>query len=204
MALANYSDLKTTIANYLGRSDLTSQIPDFISLAEVRLSRALRIREMLKTVNATMTAGDSTVGLPSDFLEMRDLFVEGNPRMPVSYLTPSSFTRDVNSNYSGKPIYYTMRGVEFEFGPVPDAAYELQMVYYAKPDALSNTNPSNAFMAKCPDALLYGSLVEAEPYLMNDARAEVWATLYKNAVEDLTVSDDKAEFAGVPLFMKLS
>ena len=204
MALANYSDLKATIANYLGRSDLTSQIPDFISLAEVRLSRALRIREMLKTVNATMTAGDSTVGLPSDFLEMRDLFVEGNPRMPVSYLTPSSFTRDVNSNYSGKPIYYTMRGVEFEFGPVPDAPYELQMVYYAKPDALSNTNPSNAFMAKCPDALLYGSLVEAEPYLMNDARAEVWATLYKNAVEDLTVSDDKAEFAGVPLFMKLS
>jgi hypothetical protein len=204
MALSNYSDLKATIANYLGRSDLTNQIPDFISLAEIRLSRALRIREMLNTATATMTAGDPTVGLPSDFLEMRDLFVEGNPRMPVSYLTPSSFTRDLNSGFAGKPVYYTMRGSEFEFGPVPDAAYEIQMIYYAKPQELSNTNPSNAFMAKCPDALLYGSLGEAESYLMNDPRLPLWAELYRNAVADLTVADDRAEYAGVPLFMKLS
>jgi hypothetical protein len=204
MALANYSDLKTTIANYLGRTDLTNQIPDFISLAEIRMSRALRIREMLTTATANTTAGDSTVGLPSDFLEMRDLFVEGNPRYPLSYVTPSVFTRNLNSSLSGRPIVYTMRGSEFEFGPVPDTAYEIQMIYYAKPQALSDTNPSNVFMANCPDALLYGALVEAEPYLMNDARAEVWGTLYRNAISDLSVSDDQGEFAGVPLQIKLS
>jgi hypothetical protein len=204
MALANYSDLKTTIANYLGRTDLTNQIPDFISLAEIRMSRALRIREMLKTATATTTSGDSTVGLPSDFLEMRDLFVDGTPRYPLSYVTPSIFTRNLNSSLSGRPVVYTMRGSEFEFGPVPDTAYEIQMIYYAKPQALSDTNPSNVFMANCPDALLYGSLVEAEPYLMNDARTEVWGTLYRNAISDLSVSDDQAEFAGVPLQIKLS
>lgn len=204
MALTNYSDLKTTVANYLGRSDLTSQIPDFISLAEIRLSRELRIRQMLKTATATMTPGDATVGLPSDFLEMRDIYIAGNPRIAVSYQTPSTFSRNARADESGQPVFYTMRGLEFEFAPVPDAAYTLQMVYYAKPDAMSNTNPSNVFMANAPDVLLYGALLEAEPYLMNDARAQVWNTFYNVAVEKLKVSDDESEYAGVPLKMTLT
>ena len=104
MSITNYSDLKTQVANYLGRSDLTSQIPTFISFAELRLSRDIRIRQMLKTATATMTGGDSTVGLPSDFLQMRDLFVEGVPRISVSYLTPSNFTRDARATDSGRPV----------------------------------------------------------------------------------------------------
>lgn len=204
MALTNYTDLKTTIANYLGRSDLTSQIPDFISLAEIRLARELRIRQMLKTATATTTAGDSTVGLPSDFLEMRDLYVAGNPRITVSYQTPSIFSRNSRADESGKPVFYTMRGLEFEFAPIPDAEYTLQMVYYAKPTALSSNNLSNVFMANTPDALLYGALLEAEPYLMNDARAQVWNTFYNVAIEKLKVSDDESEYAGVPLQMTLA
>src|SRR5512135_233471 len=97
MALTNYSDLKTTVANYLGRTDLTSQIPDFISLAELRLSRDIRTRKLLKSVTTTMTGGDPTVALPSDFLELRDIYLDGTPRIAVSYLSPSSFTRDARA-----------------------------------------------------------------------------------------------------------
>ncbi len=68
MALATYQNLLDSVANYLGRSDLTSQIPDFVTLAELRLARDIRTRRMLKTSTATMTVGDATVGLPSDFL----------------------------------------------------------------------------------------------------------------------------------------
>ena len=67
MAITTYSDLKTTVANYLARSDLTSVIPDFIQLAEYRLQRDLRIRQMLVVATASTTAGDSTLGLPTDF-----------------------------------------------------------------------------------------------------------------------------------------
>ena len=204
MALTNYSDLKTTVANYLGRSDLTSQIPDFISLAEIRLSRDLRIRQMLKTATATMTANDPTVGLPSDFLAMRDIYIEGAPRVSISYQTPSIFSRNARADESGKPVFYTMRGLEFEFAPKPDNAYTLQMVYYAKPDAMSNTNLSNVFMANAPDALLYASLIEAEPYLMNDARTQLWNTFYSVAIEKIKVSDDDAEYSGIPLSMTLA
>ena len=92
MALATFSDLQTSVANYLGRSDLTSQIPDFISLAELRLARDIRTRRMLKTVTANMTVGDPTVGLPSDFLSIRDVFIQGLPRTVVSYVSPSIFS----------------------------------------------------------------------------------------------------------------
>jgi hypothetical protein len=204
MALNTYSDLKTTVANYLGRTDLTSQIPDFINLAEIRMARDLRIRQMLKTVTATTTAADPTVGLPSDFLEIRDLFVETNPRTRLQYLSPSSFSGDIKTSVSGLPVIYTMRGVEFEFAPVPDAAYTLQMLYYARPAELSDTNPSNVFLANAADALLYGSLAEAEPYLMNDGRIQTWAALYLNAIDKITTTDDRAEYAGVPIVMRVS
>jgi hypothetical protein len=204
MSLSNYSDLKTTVANYLGRSDLTAQIPTFISLAEIRLARQLRLRQMLKVVSSTTTAGDGTVGLPSDFLSVRDFYVDVSPRQPLSYLSPSAFTRDARPHESGKPVFYTQRGLEFELAPQPDTAYVVVLLYYAKPTALSDTNTSNVFMANCPDALLYGALLEAEPYLMNDARLATWTQLYSSAITSLAESDNSSEYAGVPLSMSVT
>jgi hypothetical protein len=204
MAIATYNDLKTTIANYLGRSDLTSVIPDFITLAETRLQRDLRTRMMLKSATATMTSGDSTVGLPTDFLEMRDMFIQGNPRATVSYLTPSAFSRDARAQESGKPIYYTVIGQELQFAPIPDSAYVLEMLYFYKPTVLATGNQSNVFLANYADALLYASLAEAEPYLMNDARIQTWAGLYDRAVTNINNSDETSEYSGVPLQMKVT
>ena len=204
MSFTNYSNFKTSVANYLGRSDLTSMIPDFITLAETRLQRELRTRNMLKSATATMSAGDNTIGLPTDFLEMRDLFIQGNPRMPVSYMSPSAFTRNARATESGKPVDYSVIGEEMNFAPIPDGAYVLEMLYYYKPDALSDSNTSNVFLANYPDALLYGTLAQAEPYLMNDARIATWAGLYDSAIELITTSDDSSEYNGVPLQMKLT
>jgi hypothetical protein len=204
MSLSNYSDLKTTVANYLGRSDLTAQIPTFISLAEIRLARQLRLRQMLKVVSSSTTAGDGTVGLPSDFLSVRDFYVDVSPRQPLSYLSPSAFTRDARPHESGKPIFYTQRGLEFELAPQPDTTYVVVMLYYAKPTALSDTNTSNVFMANCPDALLYAALLEAEPYIMNDARLATWTQLYSSAITSLAESDNSSEYAGVPLSMSVT
>jgi hypothetical protein len=159
---------------------------------------------MLKVVSSSTTGGDNTVGLPSDFLTVRDFYVDTSPRQPLSYLSPSAFTRDARPHESGKPIFYTQRGLEFELAPNPDTTYTLIMLYYAKPPVLSNANQSNVFMANCPDALLYGALIEAEPYLMNDARLEVWTQLYSSAVSSLSESDNSSEYAGVPLSMSVT
>ena len=204
MALATYSDLQTSVANYLGRSDLTSQIPDFITLAELRLSRDIRTRRMLKTATATMTVNDATVGLPSDFLSIRDVYIQGSPRTVVNYLSPSAFSANSRADEVGLPTFYTLRSNEFEFAPKPDSAYVVQMLYYFKPTALSVSNTSNEFMANYPDALLYGSLLEAEPYLMNDARVQTWANLYNQAIARINTSDEESEYSGVPLSMTVT
>jgi len=204
MAFNTYSALKTSIASYLGRTDLTTQIPDFITLAETRLQRELRTRPMLKSATATMTGGDNTVGLPTDFLEMRDLYIQGNPRQPVSFMSPSAFTRNARAEESGKCIDYTILGAEMAFAPIPDTAYVLEMLYYYKPTVLSDANSSNVFLANYPDALLYGALAQAEPFLMNDARIATWAGLYDSAIQLIITSDDSSEYNGVPLQMKLT
>ncbi len=204
MAILNYSDLKTTVASYLGRSDLTAQIPDFIQLAEVRLRRDLRIRQMLKSAVTTTTGGDATVALPTDFLQLRDLFIETNPVRDLQYVTPSVFSRNGRVTESGLPVFYTIIASEFKFAPVPDANYTLQILYYANPPFLTDSNPSNVFLANCPDLLLYGALIEAEPYLMNDARIQLWAGMYDRGMAALTAADDASENSGVPLKMILT
>jgi len=204
MAITNYSDLKTTVASYLARTDLTVQIPDFIQLAEVRLRRELRLRQMLKSATTTTTGGDATVALPTDFLELRDLFVETNPIRDLQYVTPSLFSRNGRVTESGLPVFYTIIASEFKFAPVPDTNYTLEILYYASPPFLTDSNPSNVFLANCPDLLLYGALVEAEPYLMNDARIQLWAGMYDRGVAAISAADDASEHSGVPLKMILS
>ena len=204
MAYTSYSDLQTSVANYLGRSDLTTVIPDFIRFAETRLARELRTRKMLKSATASMTAGDARVALPTDFLEVRDLYTQGNPRMPVTYMSPSGFTRDARADESGLPVFYTVLSAEFQFAPMPDTAYVLEILYYAQPPVLSDTNSSNVFLANYPDALLYGALLEAEPYLINDARSQTWATLYDRAIKNIQDSDQNSEYSGIPLQMRLT
>jgi hypothetical protein len=201
MAFTSYSDLKTTIANYLARSDLTSVIPDFIRLAEERLRRDLRIRQMLVVATASTTGGDSTVGLPTDFLEMRDIHLNTNPISSLSYEAPNTFYASTRATESGIPRTYTVLASELQFAPIPDTAYTAQMLYYAKPPLLSDSNASNVFLANCPDALLYAALGEAEPYLMNDARLQVWASLYDRAVTSISNSDQSSEYSGQPMSM---
>jgi hypothetical protein len=204
MALATYSDLKTAVANYLARSDLTSVIPDFITLAENRLRRELRTRKMLKLVTATMTANDSTLSLPADFLQLRDLVLTTTPARPVNFLSPSVFYRNARTTDTGVPTEYTILDAEFKFAPIPDTNYTTQLLYYAAPTYLSDANTSNVFLANYPDAIIYASLGEAEPYLMNDERLATWAALYQRAIDSISSADDQDEYSAVPLTMTLA
>ena len=159
---------------------------------------------MLKVATTTTTGGDATVGLPTDFLELRDIFFVNDPSITVMYMTPSTFTRNARTTESGKPVNYTILSAEFQFAPIPDNTYTIQMLYYAAPTFLSDSVSTNIFLQQCPDALLYASLGEAEPYLMNDARLQTWGALYNRAVGALTAADEAGEFSASPLKMTLS
>jgi hypothetical protein len=159
---------------------------------------------MLKVATTITTPSDSTVELPSDFLQMRDLHIKTTPIQTVEYVSPSNFYRNTYSTTSGIPTKYTILAQEFQFAPLPNSELVLQMLYYAYPPYLSATNSSNVFLANCPDLLLYGALGEAESYLMNDPRLQTWASLYDRGLAALGISDDTGEYGGSPLTITTS
>lgn len=204
MAITNYTTLQSTIADYLARTDLSAQIPTFIQLCENRLRRDLRLRNMLKVSQTTTTKGQPKVELPTDFIAMRDMHINTTPIQALNYYSPSNLNRDTYAYTQALPRGYTILASEIQLSPIPDSNYTLELLYYAAPDYLSSTNPSNVFLAIAPDLLLYGSLAEAEPYLMNDDRIQTWAGLYQKGLDSLSASDDAGEFASVPMTIQIA
>ena len=158
------------------------------------------IRQTLKVATTKTTAGDATVELPADFVAMKDLHISStNPIQTVTFQSTSNFFRNTRALVSGPPTFYTLLGSEFQFAPVPDTEYTLKMVYYHKPPYLSDTVSSNLWLATTPDLLLYASLGEAEPFLMNDERIATWSAMYDRGVNSMIKSDDEADFPAHPL-----
>jgi hypothetical protein len=187
MAFTNYTSFVSTVESYLARTDLTTVIPDFVQMAQLRMSRDLRTEAMLKV--ATTTPSDNKVAFPSDFLELREMHFQGNPPIILEYQSPDLFFRNGQTSLSGRSHYFTMLGTEFQFAPSQNSDYTIQILYYAQPTFISTTTSSNLFLAYYPDALLYATLAEAEPYLMNDPRVATWSALYDRAIANIKTSD---------------
>ena len=202
-AFTSYDNLKTNIADYLARSDLTDKIPMFVSLAEKRLNRDLRLRQMLQQSTYALTSGFK-VPTPSDFLEMKDIHIDANPVVNLNFKTVSQFYRLGNSSTTGQPINYTLVSDNFVLAPRPVSGATINMTYYKIPKVLSDTNPSNEYLEVCPDLLLYASLVETAPFLMDDARLQTWEALYTRGLTSITKSDEQSEFPAQPLAVQLT
>ena len=193
MALANYTDLQASVADFLNRADLTNVIPDFITLTEADLNRSLRVREM--SVRTRAPISEQYVKLPVDFLGMRNIELVTNPVTPLEYRNMQNLDLYRASDATGKPVYYSITQNNIEFAPVPDAEYTLEIVYYQKIPALVD-NATNWILDTHPDAYLYGSLMQSAPYLQADERIGIWAGKYNQIKEQITASDEKAKFSG--------
>jgi hypothetical protein len=202
MALTTYTELKTSIGDWLNRSDLTTAIPDFISLAEAQIERTLRTRQMIVRANASFDAQYGAV--PSDFLETKSLkLTSTNPQTPLQFLSIDALDNEMTKyTASGKPKFFGVVGGQFRIVPTPDANYTTELTYYAKLTKLSSSVASNWLLASSPDIYLYGALLQAAPYLQDDARIQTWATLYERALNDLQTADDRGASSGGALLTR--
>lgn len=199
MAIDTFSGLKTTIADYLNRDDLTSIIPSFITLAEAKFNRKLRVRQMVK--RATATLDTQYFAFPTDFLQAKEFQLNTNPITYLQYVTQNqgdygSATQFVSA---GKPQFYTIIGTQIQVIPTPDTGYTGELTYYGKIPALSDSNTSNWLLTYAPDLYLYGALLEASPYLKDDERLAVWSSLYINSIGDIEIADQRASVASTPI-----
>ena len=200
MAISNYSELQTAVANWLDRDDLAARIPEFIALCEARFNRSLRIRAMeTLDISVDTVGGTNTVALPTGYVQMRDISLITSPITQLQYLTPEIMNRLNAGSFTGKPETYTIIANNILFGPTPDSAYDISMLYYKTFDALTDAAPTNWVITNAPDVYLYGTLLEAEPFLMNDQRVQLWATALTQSITTLQEQDNKDRHSGSAL-----
>ncbi len=199
MAISNYTELNTAVANWLDRDDLTDRIPEFIALAEARFNRLLRIRAMEEKQTASTVAGQRNIALPAYFIQMRNLQINTSPITPMQYVTPEIYDRLYGSTGTGTPQMYTIIADEIQLGPIPSSVQTIEMLFYKKFDSITAVSPTNWMITNAPDVYLYGCLLEAEPFIMNDPRTQLWATAFQQAISDIQEQDNKDRHSGSAL-----
>tara|TARA_R110002051_G_scaffold273165_1_gene333837 strand:- start:279 stop:914 length:636 start_codon:yes stop_codon:yes gene_type:complete len=199
MAISTKAELHTATANWLNRSDLTSRIPEFISLAEAGFNRNLRTREML--VRSTASTSGQYVSLPSDFLELLNIeLTSTSPPKRLVYITSdrSDDYREQKNNTVGVPDYYTIEGASIQLLPTPSEAVTVQLNYYQDIPALSGLADSgnNWLLLAHPDIYLYSTLMQASPYIMDPQAGQQWDSLLARSMQELQMADEKSVYAG--------
>jgi len=205
MAISTKAELITAVANWLNRSDLTARIPEFTSLAEASFNRNLRTREML--VRSTASTTGQYVSLPTDYLEMLNIeLTSTSPPKRLVYITSdrSDDYRENSNNEVGTPDYYTIEGTSIQLLPTPSASVTVQLNYYQDIPALSGLADSgnNWLLLAHPDIYLYGTLMQASPYIMDQQSAQIWDGLLSRSMQELQMSDEKSRYSGGTLNMR--
>lgn len=202
-----YDNLQEDIRRYIERgnvSDTTvyAQIPRLINLAERDIARKLKIQGFIQVMNTTLSPGVSVMAKPDRW--RRTISMEYGVAA-----TPASLTQNVrtpiyphdyeycrhywpDSEQVAPPEFYADYDYQhWLFVPTPDIEYPLQVMYYEQPAYLDVANQTNWLTEYAPQALLYGSLMQCEPFLKNDSRIPVWQQMYTGACNDLNVEDLK-------------
>ena len=205
MAITTYAELQTATANWLDRTDLTARIPEFIELSEANFNRVIRSPDMVtKDDSFSITSRYNT--LPTDTLEIVRIVLDLTPVIVLEYMTPEEISeRRVSMSATGKPYYFTVIGGssnQLEVVPSPDSTYTSSIVYYTRIAALSDSATSNWLLAAHPDIYLFGTLVEAEPYLKNDARMPMWTTRLDKALNALGLQGQRERHTASGLRMR--
>ena len=205
MAITTYAELQTATANWLDRTDLTARIPEFIELAEANFNRVIRQPDMIAKDDSFSIAGRYTT-LPTDTLEIVRIVVDLTPVIVLEYMTPEEISeRRIVRTATGKPYYFTTIGGstnQLEVLPSPDSTYTSSIVYYTRIAALTDSATTNWLLDSHPDIYLFGTLVEAEPYLKNDERMPMWTARLDKALNALGLQGQRERHTASGLRMR--
>tara|TARA_R110000744_G_scaffold369343_2_gene479526 strand:- start:122 stop:772 length:651 start_codon:yes stop_codon:yes gene_type:complete len=204
MALDTYANLKTSIANFLARDDLGSEIDDFIDLTEADFNRRLRIRAM-ETVDTAFTIDTETETLPTGFLQIRSfVLTSSTPDRVLQLMTPYHQADTQDYTNSGVPKAFSIEGNNFRFSPAPDSTYTARLVYYKAFDSIDGTTTTNTILTKFPDVYLYGALYYASTFIrgMDQQTVVQFKTQYEAAIKQAEDADDLDKYNGSPLIQR--
>lgn len=184
MSIATFAELKTALADWLARDDLTSFIPDFITLFECDAARRLKVRPMATTTTLTVTSGVAT--LPADYLGHQRVTWTGSPNHDLDYLTPSAWSRLYPADIgAATPRAFTIEGSSLKVAPTDNTS--LTFSYFQKTAAVSGS--LNWLFTNHPDAYLAGSLAQANAFNKNFDTAGTWKARCDQIFQDIFLLD---------------
>lgn len=192
--VTDYSTLKTAIADYLARSDLTSYIPNFIQYGEERIYAEVRDRNMETALSDTISSG--VVAIPSGFIEWKHVYVDGSPTQQLDMRDPGWILREFPSRSAdAKPGYIAIDGSNFIFGPYPDTNYTIKGTYYKRLDALSDANTDNWLTDTYPNLILSAAMADACAFVKKDG-VSYWEDRYALLKENINKQNRRANYRG--------
>lgn len=197
MTISTYTELKTAIANFVHRNDLTSVLDDFIDLCEAEMQRKIKLLEFETTGTVAVTAGVGT--LPTGFIGARALSWDGAPDRILQYVTPDRLNR-INAADPSYVNYYTITGSEIKFANDTDGT--LNITYMARFTPLSGSATTNAILTNHPSAYLYGSLVHTAIYCKDPEGAIGYQTLFDDQIAQINRDNQDRKYAGASLMVR--
>jgi len=198
-SVMTYDSLVENIQSYLERTDTATleKIPLFIMLTEQIIASQIKFLGNLTVNTSTMTASTSIIDKPARWHKTvsMNITVSGE-RQPV-LLRKYEYLREYwpNATSTGTPEFYS----DYDYthwlvAPTPDLAYTFEVLYYERIQPLDSSNQTNWFTIYAPQALLYGSLLQAMPFLKNDERMTMWKANYDQIMQTL-MAEDKLRIA---------
>lgn len=197
--ISDYASLQTAITDYVARTDVSSFTPNFVQNWEERFYRDRKNFGYWMESALSVAIASSVAAVPTDYLGLKVAYLDGQCDAPLDLVPIAQlYARFPRATSSGKPRYFARNGTNFEFGPKPDSTYTISGTYYAKPQLLRiDSDGINWLISNAPDLCLYGSLLEAEPFLKNDYRVELWGAMYNEALA--TYRELMRDFSGGPI-----
>ena len=187
--IMNYNSLVLNIQQYMERNDpdFIAQIPNLIALAESSIAAELKTFLQLIVVETNLAENQTVLNKPSRWRKTVSMKVNGQPILLRSQDYVSQY---LSESTAGVPKYYADYDYSnWNFAPLPDTSYPVEIIYYAEIQPLDETNQQNLWTAIAPQAMLYGALLQAQGYLKALDKLPVWKQYYTDSIAALKKED---------------
>lgn len=205
--ITGYASLQTEVGNWLARN-IATDAPALIQMWEARFYRQPRNFGRWMEASFAGTISSSVLTVPADYLGLKYAYVDSSPS---SRLDRASLNQLYGSyprgGCTGRPRLIARDLSNFVFGPAPDSDYDIAGVYYAKPDLMrdyANDAAAHWIIVNAPDLALYGTLLEATPFLQNDKRIPTWQAMYSASLQDYRDLNRDEDVSGSPVMEVLA
>lgn len=188
-----YDSLTATVLQYLERRDkaVVDAIPTFITLAEFEIAEQVKTLGQLQIVESSMLTGNPVIQKPARWRKTVSMSVTVNGKKKPVYLRKYEYLKNYwpDDTQTDVPLYYADTDWDHWYvAPTPDADYAFEVLYYERIAPLSSTNQTNWLTQNAPNAMLFGTLLQAMPFLKNDQR-QIFQQKYTEALQSLKVED---------------